>query len=1116
MKRSSKMKHIGVPFFVAVLATMTCASGWAQGTAQISGVIQDQTGALIPGGEVTATQTATAAQRIAVSNETGSYVLPNLPVGPYSLEVALPGFRTYIQTGIVLEVSSSPVINVTLVVGQVDQTVEVVANAVQVETRTTAIGQVVDSERILELPLDGRNVTQLILLAGSAVESGSSRSFTIRNVPAISVAGSFQSATAYILDGALHNNPYDNLSLPLPFPDALQEFQVQTSVRSAQSGLHAGAEVNAVTRSGTNEVHGSGFWFVRNDLFNARNYFARENSTLKRNQFGGTLGGPIARNKLFVFGGYQGETIRQDPSDNRAFVPTPAMLAGDFTDFASPACNAGRQITLDAPFVNNRIDPALMSPAAVTLSGMMPETGDPCGEVRYASRAVDDSNQFVGRVDYQLSNAQSLFGRYLATGALSPSPYEFDPVLMNTTTTTHDSLAQSWALGHTWVINPDTVNALRLSVNRSVADRPPVEFISAPELGINITPLGPRLFRVGASGAFQAGVWHGTNRTMNYQLGQDLNLTRGNHQWAFGANLQHQRVNFNDVVVTWGDFSFDGQATGLSLADFLTGQPSRFRQVGGVNQNYGSQWILGVYLADTWRVAPRLTFNYGVRWEPYWPTLQRHGEIANFSEERYAAGLQSTAFKNAPAGMTYPGDPGFAGECDASGKCSGTGIHADWGTFNPRVGLAWDPLGDGRTSIRAAYGMAYDQLTGGFFSGFYTAPWATRIIVQSPASFEDPWRDYPGGNPFPQAAVNENAVFPPFASITGIREESSPTTRHSWNLSIQRELTDDVKISATYMGSQTHHIWWQRDENTGVFIPGEFDAGGNCALDGRIVLTGGTPGRDCSTRGNLLSRLRLGLEYPEVGGTRVGGISHWEPGGTQSYHGLLVSVERRAARGVNINANYTWSHCYGHDTTQSGHGGGAFRGGPDPLDYSLERGNCSQDRRHILNITGVAEMPQFANPTMRAIASGWRLAGIHRASTGSWMTITSGVDRTLSGLNRTQRPNQIRDNVYGDRSAGPLSRYLDPAAFELPPLGSNGNMRRANVEGPGTWQFDLSLTRGFEVTETQTLEFRAEMYNVTNSFRPVNPETNLRSSTFGVIRNSRDPRIMQFALKYIF
>src|SRR5438105_2098026 len=390
--------------FTTLITILVCAwtwsDIWAQATAQINGTARDQSGAVLPGVEIKVTQTETGVTREAVTNETGSYVLPNLPIGPYRLGAILPGFRTYAQTGIVLEVNSNPVINVVLEVGQVSEQVEVQANAAMVETRSVGVGQVMENARILELPLNGRQAAELITLSGAAVQITTTGNRSFAGTPIISAAGGLGYGAAYSLDGIFHMDPYDGQSQPLPFPDALQEFKVESSGLSAQNGR--ASSVNAVTKSGTNSLHGDLFEFVRNDLFNATTYFAavdpvtgkKVHSTLKRNQFGGTLGGAIVKNRLFFFGGYQGTTIRQDPQNFKQYLPTAAMLAGDCTAVTSPACNAGRQIALAAPFVGNRIDPSQFSRAALNIAAKLPKTSDPCGLITFGQITKENDGQY--------------------------------------------------------------------------------------------------------------------------------------------------------------------------------------------------------------------------------------------------------------------------------------------------------------------------------------------------------------------------------------------------------------------------------------------------------------------------------------------------------------------------------------------------------------------------------------------------------------------------------------------------------------------------------------------------------------------------------------------------
>ena len=376
----------------------------------------------MPGATVTVTQTATGLVRTAVSDESGAYLLSNLPPGPYRLEVSLQGFKTYVQTGLTLTVGATPTVNASLAIGSLEESVTVEAAAPLVDVRSAGISNVIENERIVELPLQGRQVTDLLVLSGAAVQTAT---VTSRGFPGgvnISVAGGLPTGVGYTLDGATHNNPQQNANLPLPFPDALQEFRVATSGLSAQNGVHSGAAVNAITKSGTNTLSGNVFEFLRDHRLNATSPFAalgpdgkKLDDGLKRSQFGGTLGGPIVKDKLFFFGAYQATVLRQRPTSNIEYVPTAAMLAGDFTQFASPACNGGRQVSLRAPFVNNTVNPALFSPAAINMAKRLPTTTDPCGLVNFGVAGDRDEHQAMFRVDYQLSSKHSVFGRYMAT-----------------------------------------------------------------------------------------------------------------------------------------------------------------------------------------------------------------------------------------------------------------------------------------------------------------------------------------------------------------------------------------------------------------------------------------------------------------------------------------------------------------------------------------------------------------------------------------------------------------------------------------------------------------------------------------------------------------------------
>ncbi len=431
---------LGVVLILPLVATDT----WAQATAQINGTVVDSSGGVLPGVTVTAIQTETGFRREAVSDEAGSYVLLNLPLGPYRLEGMLSGFRAFAQTGIVLQVNSNPVIPITMQLGSVEETVSVEASAPLVETRNPAIGGLIDNEQVEALPLEGRNPVMLVMMAGAAADTGAPTSRSMTTSRGIAITGGQPFAVSYLLDGAMHNNVLDGLNLPLPFPDALQEFSVETSSQNAQNGRQGSGTVNVVTKAGTNLYHGDLFEFHRHHRFNATSPFAavdrttgkRRSDGRVRNQFGGTFGGPIATDRVFFFGAHQGTRETITPADIITFIPTAAMLAGDFTQVASAACRAQGSVALRAPFVDNRVSPAMLSPAAVKIAQRLPTTTDPCGRITYSRQLEPREGQTIGRVDWQISQGQTLFARYMRTTtfwnpALSNSP---DNILVAGTT----------------------------------------------------------------------------------------------------------------------------------------------------------------------------------------------------------------------------------------------------------------------------------------------------------------------------------------------------------------------------------------------------------------------------------------------------------------------------------------------------------------------------------------------------------------------------------------------------------------------------------------------------------------------------------------------------------
>src|ERR1043166_632577 len=657
------MKRVWGFGWSVLILLLASANAFAQvgATAQISGAVKDSSGAVLPGVTVTATATDTGLKREATTEADGSYAIPNLPPGPYRLEATLQGFRSFQQTGITLQVGASPVINVTMAVGQISETITVQASTPLVETRNLGVGQVMTNKQVVELPLNGRNTADLLVLLPAAVPTPSgnatSRSMGGSNGGiAYSLAGGLNFGVSYSLDGANHNNPYDNLNLPLPFPDATGEFKAETSAMTAQNGMHSGGAVNVITKSGGNAFRGNMFEFFRHHAMNATDPFAlkdangnRKDDGLKRNQYGATLGGPIAKDKLFFFVAYQGTNTRVVPVDARSFVPTAAMLSGDFTAFASAACNNGRAVTLGAPFVNNRVPVSALSPAALRISAKLPTTTDPCGLLQYGLPNAEDEWQVPPKIDYQPNQKHRLFGRYIGTSWFRPPPFSLPESQQNILVPRiggRDQLATTIAIGEDYVISSSTLNSVRFAFNRTNITRTSTDFFSAPEVGINLYSYMPHYMLLTVTNGFQLGGGTESLSTFNtneFQVGDDMTVVRGAHQFAFGGNLAHWKSISLANVRSPGQLSIDGTQTGTGLSDFLTGRMGVNALVQAAPNTLDmAQTYLGLYAQDTWRMGSKLTLNLGVRWEPFFPQQLLNGAVYQFDQARFNANIHST------------------------------------------------------------------------------------------------------------------------------------------------------------------------------------------------------------------------------------------------------------------------------------------------------------------------------------------------------------------------------------------------------------------------------------------------------------------------------------------
>ncbi|HEV3331030.1 MAG TPA: TonB-dependent receptor [Bryobacteraceae bacterium] len=1103
-----------------VLGLFAVAAVWAQSTAQINGTVRDASGLAVPDASVKVTQTATGAVRVVTSGADGEYVLANLPIGPYILEVTKDGFSKYVQSGIVLQVDTNPSVDVALKVGSVSEQVLVQADANMVETHTTSVGTVVDNQRVVEMPLNGRNATQLVFLAGMATIGGANGGFlnSVRNYPTvmISVAGGVANQQTYSLDGANHNDAYNGLNLPLPFPDALQEFKVETSALPAQYGLHSTAAVNAVTKSGTNQIHGDAFEFFRNGDLNARDFFAPTRDTLKRNQFGGTVGGPIRKDKLFFFAGYQGTILKSDGTQNSAFVPTPLELQGNFSVAASPQCNGGKQGTLgtDLGFNNNQISPTLLNQAALKISSFLPVPTNVCGQVNYGLLSNQTEHMGVARIDYQQSAKNSIFGRFYVTNFQQPTTFDGKDALTLNSNAQSDRV-YSLTVGDTYLIGSNIVSSFRIGENRAEIPKIVDNFATWPQLGVN-APYNPAPApRISVTGQ-GFGIGSG-NSIINHDMtgpdtniSEDLSLVHGSHQLGFGAYYLRTLINYESGINATGLPTFNGtlsgqlnpttqaRAGGLSMADFLIGAASTWTQ-GNISYFYNRQTYIGLYFQDSWKISSRLTVNYGVRWEPWFPIWSKQGLFMRFDQGLFNAGVQSTVHVNAPAGLVFPGDSQWT-----SGNSIANKRYAE---FVPRLGLVWDPQGNGKMTVRAAFGSYTDRSGLYALSSFGQDPPIGNVVTLQNANLSNPWAGYPGGNPLP-IALSKTMPFPLFGAYITYPSDWKPLWVNQWNLSIQRQVGHDWLVSANYLGNNTFHLVTEDQLNPALYLGSS------------------------STLGNTNQRRPLYLQN-KAQGQYYGIISQGAPFGTGSYNALYLSLQKRLSYGVNILANYTWSHCISDEW--NGQPGNNGVSSVTPGDRRNDRSNCSpnlisSDQRQLFNLSLVYQTPKFSGRALRLLASDWQLAPIVNIKSAQYYTVTLGQDVALNGETAQQRPNLVSGvdpyNTSGVACPGAFCvPWNNRTAFGTPATGALGNLGIGNMKGPGVFQLDLALSRMFRIREKQTLQVRAEAFNLPNHTNFAVPNSALNGGTFGTVTadisgtsglTTGDYRVVQFALKYIF
>ncbi len=1073
----------GIAFLLLALLISPCLAQFT--TASLGGVVVDTTGASVPQSKVTVLNKDTGFSRTYITADDGAFAFPALPIGTYRLTVEQSGFSTYVQEGITLAVNQVANQRVILQVGATTQEISVTADAAMVNTQSATIGQLVNQKQVTDLPLNGRGAQALVLIAVGTVDAtrvsgilGQGGIYGGNQFSSEQMAGVNGGGTGnvnYQMDGAGHNDTYVNMNLPFPNPDALQEFNLQTSSMSAQYGGGA-AVVNILTKSGTNSLHGSAFEFLRNGAMNARNFFAPRQDTLKRNQFGGTIGGPIKRDELFFFGTYQGTRIRSAPAGLITFVPTAAERNGDFSTTTTQLIDP---ITR-APFPGNQIPMSRFSGPSRYFLERIPLPNGSGQQLTYLGpTSMVNDDQFMAKIDWVRGKHQ-VSGRYFYTRFKQPS--DFSQVTQNLLAMDRNGnevRIQTVALDYLLTVSPtlifQTWFGFDSQVGGSRSGIPPESDITFPAAGVRIEggaqDIPPAIEGLNVSGFFSANSNHfGDFNRGDWTIREVVTKVKGSHQLIFGGEAVRLLQDITNTNTQSGSFTFGGRFSGSNLADFLLGNASSFIQGAGQYQNMrGTKYSL--FIQDNWRVTPKLTLNLGLRWDPFFPYTELYNRVPCF-----APGQKSVVYTNAPPGIIYGGDPGCPW---------GKGAAAEARNFAPRAGFAYR-VGE-KSVIRGGAGLYYMIPPSRIFNGPNgVAPFMPRYQLDGNLRFEDPYGSFGMPNPFPAEYVGDKGASRPkdvtiavptqiYGSFTGLYRV---TTLGTWNLTVERQVGTNWLLSAAYVGSGGYHLPGTYQMNPATYIPG------------------------ASTIANTQAR------RPYQGFTSV--TQSWTDFNSQ-YHSLQLNAEKRFSKGLSVLANYAWAKTMDE-----------FANTTPLLGRGFHRAVANEHVPHIFHLTTIWDLPKpQVQGFVARLLHGWELTSVTTWQTGFPFSVSSGVDNSRSAVGGDRADFIGTDlqqaKLSGQSHAQMVDRFFDTSLFTTNAIGTFGNSGRNILRGPSFFNTDLGLIKDTKLTERVKVQFRAEFFNVFNNVNFNNPGSTVGNTTsFGKITSARDPRILQMTLKIMF
>lgn len=1101
------MSQIVFPVLLALALSITAQA--QVDTATILGTVTDPSGAAVPNVKLTARNQDTGFARTTTSSGDGNYLIPLLPIGPhYEVTAEAAGFKASVQTGIALELNQNAHVDVRLQIGQVGEKVEVNAAAPLVDTHSATSGEVVGTKRLEDLPLNGRNPLQLAgLVTGvAALSTRATLDAGNRSANTMSINGSRPNETDYQLNGVRFAGSYLNNGLNYPNPDALAEFNLITNPNSAEYGQYSGAVFTAVSKSGTNEFHGTLFEFLRNDKLNARNFFAATVPTLRQNQFGATAGGRIIKNRLFWFGSYEGFRIR-----NTALASSTPLTADERNGLIKSATPIKDPLT-NQPFSTDAqgryVIPAnrINAVSKTILDKFIPVAPPTLVYQATGARAID-VNQYAGKIDYNISHADQVFvnGLYDKTTPSNPFMMGNFPTYGSINQT---QLVRVISVNETHSFRPNLFNEFRFGFSAQEENYIGTGQISPADLGIqnwnylDLPDAKPQSPTFGVTGRFGIGSnglgkWREGGR--NFQFTDIVRSVKGNHTIKAGLDFYHREHHLDANIADTGSFTFSGLWSGNPTADFLLGKISSELRVRYLNHPGYRAWTRALFFQDDWKIHPRFTLNFGLRYELLYPFVEyrakedreikwnTHGGLPISGAATYEYGAQSQVLPLAPAGLVYPGDktPWYPNGIPDSI------IHLDKLQFQPRVGLAWDPFGDGKTSVRAS---------AGFFSNAQYVDMQAQtsqdlpfVVVQvpvlPPGDLTNPYQGLPVfTKPTPQNLKTDPSFFQPFLPAFAYGWDPNYVMPRVINFTanIQRQIVPNLMVEAGYVGKLSRHLQVGHDINSANYIPG------------------------ASTYANQEQRRKLA---PGV----FQSIWQQQAIGTADYNSLQAVVRYRFHSGLTLLTSYTWAHSI--DTcSQSAAGGNCFM---DPANQNRDRGSSAFDQRQVFASSFVYDVPgRFTGTNSRLLngaLTGWTLSGIVSARSGLPFNVVTGFDASFTAVG-SDRPDLVGNPYFsGSRTRGQqIAAYLNRSAFANNQPGQYGNLGRNVFSTPGTFNSDLGLFKYFNFTETKRLQFRAEFFNSFNQTRLGGPISALISPAFGRITSAGDPRLIQLALKFLW